>query len=157
MKKIKPENDSLGNQKRRLFLKKIINFLFLITGFMFVIVSLVSLKPKNPKNRAYKFFEIAQDKIPKEGVRKIDIVIEKEKSLKIFLVKQENSIIALSPVCTHLGCLVNFDRTMNEFVCPCHGGRYDIQGRVIKGPPKENLHRLPVKIENGKIFIGIKI
>ncbi len=77
--------------------------------------------------------------------------------MKIFLVKQENSIIALSPVCTHLGCLVNFDRTMNEFVCPCHGGRYDIQGRVIKGPPKENLHRLPVKIENGKIFIGIKI
>ncbi|WP_460181690.1 QcrA and Rieske domain-containing protein [Thermodesulfovibrio sp. TK110] len=134
-----------------------INLIFLALGFLFVITGLIFLTPKKPKNKPYKFFELSEDKIPKEGVKKVDVAIEEEKSMKIFLINQKNSIIALSPVCTHLGCFVNFDRTLNEFICPCHGGRYDIEGRVIGGPPKEALHRLPVKMKNGRIFIGIKI
>lgn len=157
MKKLALNDNNLHNQKRRLFLKRMINFLFLTAGFLFVITGLIYLIPKRPKIKSYKFFEVSEDKIPREGVKKVDILIGEEKSMKIFLVNQKNSIIALSPVCTHLGCFVNFDRTLNEFICPCHGGRYDIEGNVIAGPPKEALHRLPVKIENGRIFIGIKI
>jgi len=149
------DND-LHNTERRLFLKKIINFLFIVAGFLFILFGLIFLKPKRAEKKPYKFFEISSEKIPKEGVRKVDIKLDSEKSIKIFLVKQNNSIIALSPVCTHLGCFVNFDRTLNEFICPCHGGRYSIDGEVLSGPPKQALHRLPVKIEDDKIFIGLK-
>lgn len=156
MEKFALNDNRLHNHKRRLFLKRMVNFLFLAAGFLFLVTGFIYLIPKKPKNKPYKFFEVPDDKIPKEGVKKVDIAIEKEKTMKIFLVNQKNSIIALSPVCTHLGCFVNFDKTLNEFTCPCHGGRYDIEGNVIAGPPKEALHRLPVKMENGRIFIGIK-
>lgn len=53
---------------------------------------------------------------------------------------------AMSLTCTHLGCAVNFDR--RGFHCPCHGSRYRIDGRVLKGPaprplPWYRIARLP--------------
>lgn len=149
---------NFNEENRRVFLKRIVQFLFLFVSVVLFILGLIIFKPANPKRREYKFYHIAEDKIPKVGVKKIEITIENlNKSLKIFLVKTEDSLIALSPVCTHLGCFVNFDKNSNEFICPCHGGRYDINGGVIGGPPKEPLNRLPVKIESKEVYIGIKI
>lgn len=144
--------------KRRFFLKKMLKLFFTFVALIFSFLGLSLLKPANPKKKEYSYYEIPEDKIPKEGVKKIDIEIGNlQKSLKIYLVNDGDSIIALSPVCTHLGCFVNFDKNSNEFICPCHGGKYDSEGKVLKGPPKEPLQRLPVKIENKKIFVGIKI
>lgn len=144
--------------KRRVFLKRIIKIFFTFVALIFSFLGLSILKPSSPKKKEYSYYEILEDKIPKEGVKKINIEIGNlQKSLKIYLVNKGNSIIALSPACTHLGCFVNFDRNTNEFICPCHGGRYDIEGKVINGPPKEPLQRLPVKIEGNRIFVGIKI
>lgn len=143
---------------RRAFLKRVIKSFFLFVSLIFPFLGLSILKPTSPKRKDFKFFEVPEDKTPKEGVKKVDIKIDEEKYFKIFLVKiSSNSLIALYPLCTHLGCFVNFDRNTNEFICPCHGGRYDIEGKVINGPPKEPLQRLPVKIEGNRIFVGIKI
>jgi cytochrome b6-f complex iron-sulfur subunit len=62
--------------------------------------------------------------------------------------------IALSRVCTHLGCLVNFDKDKQIFICPCHGGEYDLEGNVIKGPPPKPLPRFAVKVEDSNLLIG---
>mgnify|MGYP001772631599 CR=1 FL=1 len=123
----------------------------------FIVICLVILRPSNPKRKEYIFFEISEEKLPKEGVKKVDIKISEEKYFRIFLIKTENSLIGLSPVCTHLGCFVNFDKNSNEFLCPCHSGRFDIKGNVLAGPPKYPLQRLPIKIEDKKIFVGLKI
>ena len=40
------------------------------------------------------------------------------------------------------------------FKCPCHDGRYDVEGRVISGPPPAPLKRHETKIEDGKIFLA---
>ncbi|MDI6864080.1 ubiquinol-cytochrome c reductase iron-sulfur subunit [Thermodesulfovibrio yellowstonii] len=144
--------------KRRFFLKKMLKLFFTFVVLIFSFLGLSLLKPANPKKKEYSYYEIPEDKIPKEGVKKINIEIGNlQKPLKIYLVNNGDSITALSPVCTHLGCFVNFDKNSNEFICPCHGGRYDSEGKVLTGPPKEPLQRLPVKIENKKIFVGIKI
>ncbi|SFG81972.1 FAD-dependent oxidoreductase [Pedobacter insulae] len=50
-------------------------------------------------------------------------------------------VTALSPVCTHAGCIVNFNPEEKTWDCPCHGGRYDIEGNVISGPPLRKLAR----------------
>jgi cytochrome b6-f complex iron-sulfur subunit len=72
----------------------------------------------------------------------------------IIIHSRAHGYIALSRVCTHLGCLVNFDKEKQIFICPCHGGEYDLEGNVIKGPPPKPLPRFAVKVENGNLVIG---
>lgn len=42
-------------------------------------------------------------------------------------------------VCTHLGCKTVFNETTNTWDCPCHGSKYDKNGKLIDGPSKKNL------------------
>jgi nitrite reductase/ring-hydroxylating ferredoxin subunit len=55
---------------------------------------------------------------------------------------------------SHLGCIVTWDEEKKIFQCPCHDGRYDMEGRVISGPPPGPLKRHKTKIEDGKIFLA---
>lgn len=52
---------------------------------------------------------------------------------------ESGAIHALSPVCTHAGCIVNFNAAECTWDCPCHGGRYAINGQVLTGPPTKAL------------------
>jgi menaquinol-cytochrome c reductase iron-sulfur subunit len=51
-------------------------------------------------------------------------------------------------ICTHMQCDVHWDPGLNQFLCPCHGGLYDIHGRNVGGPPPSPLpewrHRVTV-------------
>lgn len=48
---------------------------------------------------------------------------------------------AMSPVCRHAKCIVQWNAAAKTWDCPCHGGRYDAYGRVIGAPPKDDLER----------------
>lgn len=41
---------------------------------------------------------------------------------------------AVSPTCTHMGCLVAFNGVEKAWECPCHGSRFDLDGAVLQGP-----------------------
>jgi cytochrome b6-f complex iron-sulfur subunit len=62
--------------------------------------------------------------------------------------------IALSRVCTHLGCLVQYDKGEQKLVCPCHAGFFNLEGHVISGPPPKPLQAIPLSVEGGNIIIG---
>jgi menaquinol-cytochrome c reductase iron-sulfur subunit len=51
-----------------------------------------------------------------------------------------------SSACTHLGCGVRWDRARNQFLCPCHGGVYDSDGRPVAGPVPRPLDRLKARV-----------
>ena len=69
-----------------------------------------------------------------------------------------NSINVLSNSCAHLGCPVRWlvdTEGHGEFLCPCHGGIYDINGNWVGGPPPRGMYRYTqVKIEeDGKLYV----
>lgn len=72
----------------------------------------------------------------------------------VWVYKSGGDLVAISPICTHLGCSVSFDSERQSFACPCHGGLYDKSGAVIGGPPPKPLLRHEIKIADGKLIIG---
>ncbi len=56
----------------------------------------------------------------------------------------EDTLHALSAVCTHLGCLVDWNGAERTWDCPCHGSRFDHAGRVLQGPAKQDLEQKPL-------------
>ena len=40
----------------------------------------------------------------------------------------------INAICTHLGCVVPWNKAENKFKCPCHGSQYNNEGKVIRGP-----------------------
>ena len=70
-----------------------------------------------------------------------------------FVVRTPEEIHAVSGVCTHLGCIVKWQPGRREFFCPCHGGRFAPDGRVLGGPPPAPLLRYSVSVARGKIRV----
>ncbi len=54
---------------------------------------------------------------------------------------EEGALHAVSARCTHLGCLVSFNRAERAWECPCHGSRFAVDGSVLQGPAVKPLER----------------
>jgi Rieske Fe-S protein len=64
----------------------------------------------------------------------------------------ENKVYALSRICTHEGCSVDFDMNQNRLICPCHGANYEASdGSVISGPTTKSLAKIKVEIQGQDI------
>lgn len=54
-------------------------------------------------------------------------------------------IHAVSAVCSHLGCIVNWNDAEKSWDCPCHGGRFTCDGKVIQAPPVKDLAKKAIE------------
>jgi cytochrome b6-f complex iron-sulfur subunit len=74
----------------------------------------------------------------------------------------EERLVAVSAVCTHLGCRVNWSDAEKKFRCPCHGSRFSIGGRNEEGPAPRPLERFGIRadaagrvlVDKGRVFRG---
>ena len=55
---------------------------------------------------------------------------------------EEGNFHTLNPVCTHAKCIVNWNAEEKSWDCPCHGARYDIDGKVLTGPATRGLEQI---------------
>jgi len=57
-------------------------------------------------------------------------------------------VLALSNICSHMQCDVHWDQQLGQFLCPCHGGLYAMNGDNVGGPPPQPLpqwvHRITI-------------
>jgi cytochrome b6-f complex iron-sulfur subunit len=71
------------------------------------------------------------------------------------IVTADNKIedYALNAVCTHLGCVVPWNRAAGKYMCPCHGSQYDATGKVIRGPAPLSLALAHVENVDNKVTL----
>ncbi len=73
----------------------------------------------------------------------------------VIIIRTAGGFKALSAVCTHLGCLVGWDQARGQIVCPCHGGVFNVDGKVVSGPPPKALPSYEVSVINGRIMVKV--
>ena len=69
--------------------------------------------------------------------------------------KDDGSIenYGINAVCTHLGCVVPWNKAENKFKCPCHGSQYNNEGKVIRGPAPLSLALAHADINDSDVII----
>jgi Rieske Fe-S protein len=65
----------------------------------------------------------------------------------------DRGVTVLSSICPHLGCPVNWHPDQSQFVCPCHGGLFNADGRNIGGPPPRPMDPLEFEIRAGRLWV----
>jgi len=70
------------------------------------------------------------------------------------LVRHGEQVAARSLLCTHQGCEVAWHEAEGAYVCPCHDGRFDADGRPVYGPPRLPLRAVPVARDGLEVVIG---
>ena len=61
---------------------------------------------------------------------------------------------AFSAICTHLNCTVQFQESTQQIWCACHNGFYDLNGKVVAGPPPRPLEEYDVRLRGDDIFLA---
>lgn len=89
-------------------------------------------------------FRISKSELPHNGA-----LLAREKRLAI--VNRNGQPYALDLTCPHLGCTVNLNN--DQFVCPCHGSRFDLEGRVLKGPAGRSLKQHEISEDGDDLIV----
>lgn len=148
-------------RSRREFIKTALYGMLALLGLGFLAPGVKMFPPLGEREKELIFFPLVpEEDIPRSGVKKGELVYTasgRERKARVFIVSSHENLTVLSATCSHLGCLVNYSKEKGEFVCPCHGGRYDLSGKNIAGPPPAPLGRIPSKIENGMLLAGIRV
>ncbi len=99
------------------------------TAKSLIVDRVVSLLPRAPKD-----LEIGEGAI-------IEVDAEQVAAFK----GEDGTIRAVSATCTHMGCIVHFNDAERSWDCPCHGSRFDLDGKVISGPAVKDLEHKRVE------------
>ncbi len=135
--------------QRRSFLKTILAIFGATTAGSFVYPLYRYLTPPASAARSRTLI-IPKQEVPLGDAK--EIVVNGVPAL--ILNRPGKGLIAISRVCTHLGCLVQFDQENKQLLCPCHAGTYDLEGNIVSGPPPKPLPKLPLRVEGETIIIG---
>ncbi len=78
-----------------------------------------------------------------ESLKPGDGMVVAEDSKKLAVYKDDaGKVYRLSPVCTHMGCIVRWNNAERTWDCPCHGSRFNFDGTVIHGPALKDLKKM---------------
>lgn len=111
------------------------------------------LSPPPPPEREVEMAAIALEAIPDGGGRIVHLP-----GGHIAIERTGGSVRAFSAVCTHLGCVIEWQPSASQaWFCPCHHGRYDREGRVLGGPPPRPLEPVQASVRNGQVYVKLTV
>ena len=124
-------------------------FLASVSSFVYPVLRFVNPPeiPEAPVNEvsAGKVQDLApnQARIVKFGSKPVLLIHSSETEWRAF-----------SAICTHLNCTVQFQQSTSQIWCACHNGFYDLNGKVVSGPPPAPLEEYPVRIRGEEVVIS---
>jgi cytochrome b6-f complex iron-sulfur subunit len=71
----------------------------------------------------------------------------------VIVIRTPEGFRAFAAICTHLGCIVGWDAARRQIACPCHAGFFDLNGRVVGGPPPRPLPEHGVVVVNNEVMV----
>lgn len=138
-----------SNSSRRTFLGVCLGGLTAIAAAVVSWPLFRYLAPRSGSDAAVKVV------IPETDVREGEAkFFEFAGSSAVLVRKRGGTLVAFSAVCTHLGCIVQWEKDRQDFLCPCHAGHYSADGEVTAGPPPKPLKKLPFTVAGGNISVG---
>lgn len=79
--------------------------------------------------------------------------VEQVKVGSAWVMEREGQLVAMSSVCPHLGCAIDYDGENRKFVCPCHDSFFSLDGAVETGPSPRAMDTLDVKAEGDLVAL----
>lgn len=64
------------------------------------------------------------------------------------------SFDALSLVCTHQGCGLNYNQSSQQLTCPCHGSIFNLDGQALQGPATKPLSKYSLSVNNNILTVS---
>jgi Rieske Fe-S protein len=144
------ENDSESQRKRRTFLNAMLGTA--VTGWLASLFYPVLryLRPLNePSGGPIKLTAEQLAKVEKEH-----FIIARSGPQRVIVFLAGGEYRALSAKCTHEGCTVQYVAGDSVIWCACHNGKYDLDGRVVSGPPPRPLERWVMTKEGEQITLS---
>lgn len=86
-------------------------------------------------------FNFPPDKVPQAGTAPVS-----EPAGRFWVANAPEGLVVLYGVCTHLGCLPKWVDINERFECPCHGSKFELNGKFIDGPAPRSLDRFRTTI-----------
>lgn len=127
-----------GAASRRDFLGKACLGGFLTATSACVLGLAKAVMPDAPPDPSQKF----KIGLPNDYPEGTELNFEDE---NVIVFRDGNGFYAISTVCTHLGCIVSYDNEAG-FDCPCHGSKFETDGKVRQGPAPTALPWLEVSL-----------
>jgi glycine/D-amino acid oxidase-like deaminating enzyme/nitrite reductase/ring-hydroxylating ferredoxin subunit len=104
------------------------------------------------ENSDYPYYYLKDKMAGAEGTAVADLPRNEGKILKLdgqrvaAFRNAHGKVITLSPVCTHMGCNVHWNKADSTWDCPCHGSRFQATGEVLAGPAETPLEPLAASV-----------
>ena len=129
--------NKISRISRRDFVKMSTNALFGLSGLLALggLLRYFDYLPEAEKPTEFDLGELTNYPVGSRTVRS---------EIPAVIYNRDGKIVAHSLVCTHLGCTITENGA--EFECPCHGSRFDENGRILAGPAQQPLKNLRVEI-----------
>jgi Rieske Fe-S protein len=160
-----PSEPEAGQPTRRQFLGYLTEILFALLALGAAVPLVGSAIAPALQKRRERWVDVGPASDVKPGTPlRVDIsyqssdgwLLKRVRDAAYIVTKDGGSFFVLSNVCTHLKCRVRWEEARQGFFCPCHDGLFDVDGKVVKGPPPRPLDRLRHKVEKGRVLIEVR-
>ncbi len=140
---------------RRGFIRRLVGITIGLTAAASFVPVVNYLIPKSTHEGENIFTDTQGNAVTEGQIKEGLSLVGTSKYGPAIIIKHSGKLIAYSDVCTHLGCLVKWSPTEEVFICPCHAGKFDVNGKNISGPPPSPLPVYDIRInKDGNIVLS---